>query len=206
MATELLLRLSLPESSAALTRRVGALREGCGAAAPRDDDGVVETAAARDEVRVTADARDAEGDSEVPLEADAEGVAADAVDARDAEGDREVPLVADAEGVAAAAVGAASVVYPAPTILAHAGAKAAYQAAVEPEKLASVAWVRVLNGQVGVDTAPPPPPPPKRGQPDAGAMATSASERSRMVFGRLPPFSQMSEALLLAQGMPSICE
>ena len=88
--------------------------------------------------------------------------------------------------------------------MAHAGAKAAYQAAVEPAKLASEAWVSVLNGQVGVDT--PPPPPPKRGQPDAGAMATSVSERSRMVRGVLPPFSQMSDALLLAQGMPSICE
>ena len=88
--------------------------------------------------------------------------------------------------------------------MAHAGAKAAYQAAVEPAKLASEACVIVLNGQVGVDTAPPPPPPPKRGQPDAGAMATSVSERSRMVRGVLPPFSQMSEALLLVQGMPSI--
>lgn len=112
----------------------------------------------------------------------------------------------EAVGEAVTTVGAVRVA-PAPTIVAQAGAKAAYQAAVDAAKLPSAPCVMELNGQPTVDTARPGPP--KRGQAtEAGVMATSASDRRRIVAGAEPPLShrfEFAEAFKLAQGMPSIC-
>ena len=100
-----------------------------------------------------------------------------------------------------------------PTIAAHAGMKDIHQLTVELANRASASAVRALTGHpLGLLVVleygnVPDVERPKIGQPEAGAKATSASERSRM-FGAPPSSaSQMldgAEMLLLFHGRPSM--